>query len=100
MRVAYLNMTDQSSKCPVGFIPKTPNNKRFCTRDINTVGCRPFGLASSEVCGYVRGYTFGTPDGFVIFQSRAGNNNGVPNLLTYGATLMEYRRQKPYQHTQ
>ena len=69
MRVAHLNMTDPSSQCPVGFRVETANNTRFCIRDTSSAGCgsmlfEPFGLTYSQVCGYVRGYSFATVDAF------------------------------------
>ena len=69
MRVAHLNMTDPSSQCPVGFRVETANNTRFCIRDTSSAGCgsmlfEPFGLTYSQVCGYVRGYSFATMDAF------------------------------------
>ena len=70
-RVARLNMTDPSSQCPAGFRVETANNKRFCIRDTNTGGCglilyESFGLNYSQVCGYARGYSYGTMDCFTI----------------------------------
>ena len=67
MRVAHLNMTDPSSQCPVGFRVETATNTRFCIRDTRSAGCgsmlfEPFGLTYSQVCGYVRGYSYATVD--------------------------------------
>ena len=39
MRVAYLNLTDPSSQCPVGFRVDRATNTRFCTKDNNSAGC-------------------------------------------------------------
>ena len=54
MRVAYLNMTDLSSQCPVGFRVETANNTRVCIRDTTSAGCgsmlfESFGLTYSQV---------------------------------------------------
>ena len=78
MRVAYLNMTDLSSQCPVGFRVETANDKRFCIRDTTNAGCgsmlfEPFGLTYSQVCGYVRGYSFDSVDAFA--DSHGGSRN-------------------------
>ena len=69
MRVAHLNMTDPSSQCPADFRIETANSKRFCIRDISSAGCvsmlfKSFELSYSQVCGYARGYSQVTPDGF------------------------------------
>ena len=78
MRVAHLNMTDTSSQCPVGFRVETANNTRFCIRNTSSAGCgsmlfEPFGLTYSQVCGYVRGYSFETVDAFA--DSHRGSCN-------------------------
>ena len=92
MRVAHLNMTDPSSQCPVGFRVETANNTRFCIRDTSSAGCgsmlfEPFGLTYSQVCGYVRGYSYYSPDAFYGAHSSneplSGNYvDGVS--ITYG----------------
>ena len=69
MRVAYLNMTDPSSQCPVGFRVETATSIRFCIRNTSSAGCRSiiynsFGVTYSQICGRVRGYSFATTDGF------------------------------------
>ena len=92
MRVAHLNMTDPSSQCPVGFRVVTPNNKRFCIRDTSSAGCgsmlfESFGLTYSQVCGYVRGYSFASVDAFGLRSPNeplSGNYvDGVS--ITYGS---------------
>ena len=94
MRVAHLNMTDPSSQCPVGFRVETVNDKRFCIRDTSSAGCRsmlfePFGLTYSQVCGYVRGYSYGSTDIFYSNKVRSFNEplsgNYVDGVsITYG----------------
>ena len=71
MRVAYLNMTDPSTQCPAGYKLETINNTRFCIRNAPNNGqCgpstlfEPFGLTYSQVCGYVRGYSYHGTDAF------------------------------------
>ena len=66
-RVAYLNMTDPSTQCSNNLHSITVNNTRFCVR--NNTGCVPlqfetYGITYSKVCGFVRGYSFHTPDAF------------------------------------
>ena len=103
MRVAYLNMTDPSSQCPVGFRVETAN-KRFCIRNTSSGGCSPilaesFGLNYSKVCGYVRGYSYYTMDCFGAGNGIIDGNYvdgvsityGTPptHLWTYAAGLQE-----------
>ena len=94
MRVAHLNMTDPSSQCPVGFRVETANNTRFCIRNTSSAGCgsmlfEPFGLTYSQVCGYVRGYSYFSPDAFHVYGVRRSNEplsgNYVDGVsITYG----------------
>ena len=107
MRVAHFNMTYDNMtdpQCPAGFElrVKTANEKRFCTRNTgNNDGCQliikaeSFGLTYSHVCGYVRGYAFGSPDGFVRHLpagsdvSLSGNYvDGVS--ITYGTSNISH----------
>ena len=85
MRVAHLNMTDPSSQCPDGFRLETANNTRFCIRNTNYAGCRSmlfetFGTTYTQVCGFVRGYSYFEPDGF-------RHNCTVDNLCVEGVTI-------------
>ena len=87
MRVAHLNMTDPSSQCPVGFRVETANNTRFCIRDTSSAGCgsmlfEPFGLTYSQVCGYVRGYSYGSTDAFAKIKYGGNHVDGVS--IAYG----------------
>ena len=94
MRVAHLNMTDPSSQCPVGFRVETATNTRFCIRNTSSAGCgsmlfEPFGLTYSQVCGYVRGYSFSSTDAFDFNNVRSSNEplsgNYVDGVsITYG----------------
>ena len=93
MRLAHLNMTDPSSQCPVGFRVETVNDTRFCIRDTNTSGCHSisltsFGLTYSQVCGYVRGYSFATTNAFGPFHRTSNeplSGNYVDGVsITYG----------------
>ena len=69
MRVAYLNMTDSSEKCPDGFRLYSENGVRACGRPVSSGGSCvgitfPSGnIEYSQVCGKVIGYQFGSPDG-------------------------------------
>ena len=68
-RVAYLNMTDSSEKCPNGFRLYSDNGVRACGRPVSSGGSCvgvtfPSGnIEYSQVCGKVIGYQVGFPDG-------------------------------------
>ena len=69
MRVAHLNITDQSSQCPDGFKVETVNSTYFCIRNTTQAGCRSvlykaYGVTYTQVCGYARGYSYHSPDAF------------------------------------
>ena len=68
-RVAYLNMTDSSEKCPDGFRLYNESGVRACGRPVSSGGSCvgitfPSGnIKYSQVCGKVIGYQFRSPDG-------------------------------------
>ena len=103
MRVAYLNMTDPSSQCPAGFRAENANNTRFCIRNTINAGCRSmiteqFGIKYTQVCGYVRGYQYGTTDAFGDFGSvntivdGVSITAGATHVWTYAAGFQEAKR--------
>ena len=110
MRVAHLNVTDSSSQCPDGYRVETVNSVTFCIRDTSVGMCAPilsesYGLNYSQVCGYVRGYQYGTMDCFNINPSSLGGFyvDGVSitydtppsHLWTYAAGLQEANLMMP-----
>ena len=107
-RVFRLNMTDPSSQCPTGFSLTTQDGVRFCTRSNTAAGYTGmdtdnYGHNYTQVCGFVRGYAFHTPDAFGITgrsssEPLSGNyvdgvsiTYGTPpnHLWTYAAGLTE-----------
>ena len=73
MRVAFLNMTDPNQQCPDGLRLIT-SPKRTCGRSTPAVGCasvvyKTFGHEYSHVCGRIRAYQFGRPEGFTTGYS-------------------------------
>ena len=74
MRIAFLNMTDHNQQCPDGLRLIT-SPKRTCGRStIPAGGCdsvvyKTFGHEYSRVCGRIRAYQFGTPEGFATYSS-------------------------------
>ena len=89
MRVAYLNMTDSSEKCPNKFRLYSENGVRACGRPVSSGGsCARItfssgNIAYSQICGKVIGYQVGSTDGPV------GNNINGPYIdgisLTHGS---------------
>ena len=68
MRVASIDMTDNSSKCPSGLRTLT-SPRRLCAKNIDGPGCSSAvlpvqGVQYSRVCGKIIGYQQGSPDAF------------------------------------
>ena len=69
VRVANLNMTDPNQQCPENLrLPYTDQPIRVCGRRTDR-GCDSItfttnGIQYQRACGRVRGYQFGSPDGF------------------------------------
>ena len=92
-RVFRLNMADPSSQCPTGFSLTTQGGVRFCTRSNTAAGCTGintdnYGHNYTQVCVFVRGYAYRTPDAFGITgrsSSEPLNGNYVDGVsITYG----------------
>ena len=68
MRVANLNMTDPNQQCPGNLTQSYTNPIRLCGRrtdsSCDSVTFTTYGVQYRQVCGRVRGYQFGSPDGF------------------------------------
>ena len=67
MRVANVNMSQDGASCTQGLTQKVRSDLTLCGQ--NATGCEgtlfsALGLSYSRVCGQLRGYQFGTPDGF------------------------------------
>ena len=82
MRVAFLNMTDHNQRCPDGLRLIT-SPKRTCGRSTPVRGCasvvyQTFGHEYSHVCGRIRAYQLGQPEGF---------DTAIRNWLVDGITL-------------
>ena len=89
MRVAYLNMTDSSEKCPDGFRLYSENGVRACGRPVSSgSSCAgiTFSLGNieySQICGKIIGYQFGSPDGPVGNDINGYYIDGIS--LTHGS---------------
>ena len=90
MRVAYLNMTDSSEKCPDGFRLYSENGVRACGRPVSSgsscVGITfPSGnIEYSQVCGKVIGYEVGWTDGAHHTTSNINSHYSDGISLTHG----------------
>ena len=89
MRVAYLNVTDSSEKCPDGFRLYSENGVRACGRPVSSGGsCVGITFPSgnveySQVCGKVIGYSIASPDGPVGSDINGNYIDGIS--LTHGS---------------
>ena len=92
MRVAYLNMTDSSEKCPDEFSLYSENGVRACDQPVSSEGsCVGIAFPSgnieySQVCGKVIGYQVGWPDAAYYSNKKNIDSNYVDGiLLTHGS---------------
>ena len=70
MRVAHVNMSQNGASCPQGLTQKVKSGLTLC--GLSATGCQgtflsALGLSYSRVCGWLRGYQFATPDGFLSY---------------------------------
>ena len=102
MRVAELDMTDNSTQCPSG-LRQNDNNLRTCgiisdsRLSCSSTTFNTNGIRFSSVYGVIRAYGCGTPDGYSIAQGQRNNSNlnidsnyvdGIS--LTYGMTPRQH----------
>ena len=91
MRVAYLNMTDSSDKCPDEFRLYSENDVRACGRPVSSGGsCAGITFPSgnieySQVCGKVIGYQVGHTDGAEHTTSSINSHYCDGISLTHGS---------------
>ena len=76
MRVAYIDMTNESNTCPQGLNYTVVYTTRICTRShINAQGCSSVtfpahGVPYTKACGRARGYQYHATPGFEGYQGR------------------------------
>ena len=97
MQVANINMTETSSKCPVG-LEKVTSPKSLCRKTVAS-GCSSasfssHGVSFSKVCGKVIGYQYHSPDGFAFYYSNQGLT--IDDLYVNGVSITHSR--VPRQH--
>ena len=68
MRVAAMDMTNPNEKCPPGLDEGMYDTKKLCGN--RGIGCKSaffstYGIPYMEVCGFVAGYQYKSPDGFI-----------------------------------
>ena len=107
-RVAYINMTDPTVRCPSGLreVSNSTTNQRACGRTVSS-GCSsvafPTGKMYSHVCGRVRGYQSRTPNAFLSSLRKSLNDayidgisithdNPRRHLWSYAANIYERYR--------
>ena len=88
MRVAELDMTDNSNQCPSGLRQRTDSNLRTCIKNSDSGGCSSVTFSTSNtfsrVCGKIKGYQFGHPDAFLPPISNIDNRYVDGISLTHG----------------
>ena len=97
MQVANINMTETSSKCPVG-LEKVTSPKSLCRKTV-TSGCfsasfSTHGVPFSIVCGKVIGYQYYSPDAFRPYYNNQGRT--LDDLYVDGVSITHSR--VPRQH--
>ena len=97
MRVASINMTDNSSTCPPG-LKMLERPRRLCAASTNGPACTSVsfplqGVEYSQVCGKIIGYQQGSPDAFHRFIS---DQNSIDTNYVDGISIT--RGQSPRKH--
>ena len=94
MRVAELDMTNNSTQCPSGLRQRTYSNVRTCARNSDSGGCSSVTLFTSNihysrVCGKIKAYQFGTTNAF---------GTGPDNIDSYYVDGVSLTHGRPRQH--
>jgi small-conductance mechanosensitive channel len=99
MRVAELDMTNSSHQCPNHLEETTSSSRRICRINSSLAACSPAiaystVLEYSKVCGRIRAFKTGDPDGFIPYGIREQNPTIADNYVD-GVSLTHSR---PRQH--
>ena len=91
IRVSYLNMSEPNATCPSELTLRQFNNidHGLCGQPMSSsLIYSTHGIHYSKVCGQIRGYQFGSPDGFPPLAGYHGKPN-IDNCNTYvdGVTI-------------
>jgi hypothetical protein len=99
MRVAELDMTNRNHQCPNHLTETTSSSRRICRISSSSAACSPAiaystVLEYSKVCGRIRAFKTGSPDGFTLHGVREQNPTVDGNYVD-GVSLTHGR---PHQH--
>ena len=90
-RVAHIDMTDSTARCPSGLrvVSNSTTNQRACGRSVDS-GCSsvtfPIRENYTHVCGRVQGYQYYTPDAFYPSQGKTINGVYIDGIsITHGS---------------
>ena len=98
-RLAYLDMSDATQDCPTGFRLYSIGGTRACGRSSsNTGSCTSIkfltnGISYSQICGRVKGYTYGSTD---ALHDHVDNQHN--NINSYYVDGVSITRGSPRQH--
>ena len=88
MKVAELDMTNSSQRCPSGLSQRNDASLRTCVKNTRSSGCSslfnfaPSNIYYSKVCGKIIAYQFGTTDAFNHDNINSDYVDGIS--LTHG----------------
>ncbi len=92
MKVAELNMTDDSNRCPITLRQRIYSNKRTCIIKSNSASCSHVSYSNdaikySKVCGKIIAYQFSSTDAFLrTYDVSSIDSNYVDGVsLTHGS---------------
>ena len=90
IRVAELDMTNNSTQCPSGLRQRNDSNIRTCTSNSNSEACSSVTLYTSNihysrVCGKIKAYQFGSTDAFDYNPDDIDSNYVDGVSLTHGS---------------
>ncbi len=90
MRVANLNMTDDSNQCPSTLTQRINSNRRTCAINSTSASCAPViysinAIEYSKVCGKIEAYQTGSTDAFG--NSGRFNNRSIDSNYLDGISL-------------
>ena len=95
MRVGYLNMSEPNATCPPELTLHQYNNidHGLCSRPVSSSGSSAsvffstYGVIYNKVCGQVRGYQYGSPDGFPPDLGTGLSNPNIDNIYVDGVSI-------------